>query len=303
MRKRTNMEIKKEIEVSIIEHMNGSNEDGAIDDKEVCKVEEDEVEELKFESNCNSEDKHEGPIDPDKGEEHLNEDTFGVEDSKDEIKAEEIDTTDRIAARKNSRAIALEESKQKIDLSDNRFYGRHRGRSTRILKRINYNESAESEKIEPIPEKIQSPKCVKEDDFFIPEENDIKIENIENSDPLRLEEDETKGKIKVGVVLGNIRYYRSFYIGNSDSESTLITLHITIVNFENVLQTLEKTNDSGKARERKFKCDQCNYAATWKHSLKKHKQIHNSTKDFRCDQCDYASNTEDNLRKNSANGH
>ena len=73
--------------------------------------------------------------------------------------------------------------------------------------------------------------------------------------------------------------------------------------FENVLQTLEKTKASGKARERKFKCDQCNYAATWKHSLKKHKQIHNSTKDFRCDQCDYASNTEDNLRKNSANGH
>ena len=101
------MEIKSEIEVSIVEHINSSNVDGAIDNKEVCKVEEDEIEELKFESNCNFEDKNEGEMDPDDnenqceenlgipgGEKHSNEDTFGVEDFKNEIKVEEIDTSD-----------------------------------------------------------------------------------------------------------------------------------------------------------------------------------------------------------------
>ena len=79
---------------------------------------------------------------------------------------------------------------------------------------------------------------------------------------------------------------------------------MTLVNFEtgSPRGALEKSKeDSGKARERKFKCDQCNYAATWKHNLKTHMRIHRTTKDFRCDQCDYASNTEDKLRKNSPN--
>ena len=66
-------------------------------------VEEDEVEELKFESNYNSEDENDGPIDTNgenmaipEGEEHPIEVNFGVvEDSKDEIKIEEIDTSDR----------------------------------------------------------------------------------------------------------------------------------------------------------------------------------------------------------------
>ena len=181
------MEIKSEIEVSIIEHINSSNVDGAIDNIEVCKFEEDEVE---------------GPI----------------EDSNDETEVEEIDTFDRRAARKNSSAIALEESKQKIDLSDNRFYGRHRGRSTRSLKRINYSESAESDKGESIPKKMKSP----------------------------------KGK-RLSV----------------------------------------------KKPERKFKCDECNYAATDKHKLKRHKQIHNTTNDYRCDICDFTTNTGDKLRNDS----
>merc|ERR1712131_307512 len=102
------MEIKSEIEVSIVENINNSNVDGAIDDKEVCIVGEDEVEELKFESNCDSEDKNEGDVNSDEnkhqyeenvatpeGEECSNEDTFGVEDFKHEIKVEEIDTSDR----------------------------------------------------------------------------------------------------------------------------------------------------------------------------------------------------------------
>ena len=195
------MEIKSEIEVSIIEHINSSNVDGAIDNIEVCKFEEDEVV---------------GPID--KGEGHPNEDIIGVEDSNDDTEVEEIDTFDRRAARKNSSAIALEESKQKIDLSDIRFYGRHRGRSTRSLKRINYSESAESDKGESIPKKMKSP----------------------------------KGK-RLSV----------------------------------------------KKPERKFKCDKCSYAATDKHKLKRHKQIHNTTNDYRCDICDFTTNTGDKLRNDS----
>ena len=178
------MEIKSEIEVSIVEHINSSNVDGAIDNKEVCKVEEDEIEELKFESNCNFEDKNEGEMDPDDnenqceenlgipgGEKHSNEDTFGVEDFKNEIKVEEIDTSDPKykATRKRSMAHLLEESKQEIDLNDNRYYGRRLGRSTRAIKQINYNERTESDEEESIPGET---KLSKGDDFFISEEID-----------------------------------------------------------------------------------------------------------------------------------
>ena len=184
------MEIKSEIEVSIVENMNNSNVDDAINDKEVCKVEEDEVEELKFESNCDSEDKNEGDVNSDEnkhqyeenlatpeGEECSNEGTFGVEDFKNETKVEEIDTSDQKykATRKRSIALVLEESKQKIDLNDNRYYGRRLGRSTRAFKRINYNERTESDGEESIPGKIQSPIRAIEDGFFI--DNDENKEN------------------------------------------------------------------------------------------------------------------------------
>ena len=56
----------------------------------------------------------------------------------------------------------------------------------------------------------------------------------------------------------------------------------------------------GKKREKNFKCEECSYAAKYKHKLKKHKQIHNTTKDFRCDLCDLAFQTVDTLRKDSA---
>jgi len=184
------MEIKSEIEVSIVEHINNSNVDGAIDNKEVCKVEEDEVEELKFESNCNSEDKNEGEMNPDEnenqceenlgipeGEKHSNEGSFGVEDIKNEIKVEQIDTSDPKykATRKRSIAHLLEESKQKIDLNENRYYGRRLGRSTRTLKQINYNERTESDEEESIPGKMKSPK--RDDNFFISGDNDENKEN------------------------------------------------------------------------------------------------------------------------------
>ena len=184
------MEIKSEIEVSIIENINNSNVDGAINDKEVCKVEEDEIEELKFESNCDSEDKNAGDVNSDENkhqyeenlatpgrEECSNEGTFGVEDFKNEIEVEEIDTSDRKykSTRKRSIALVLEESRQKIDLNDNRYYGRHLGRSTRAFKRINYNERTESDGEESIPVEVQSQKRVREDNFFIDNE-----ENKEN---------------------------------------------------------------------------------------------------------------------------
>ena len=192
------MEIKSEIEVSIIEHLNGSNEDGAIDNTEVCKVEE-----LKFESDCNSTDKNEGPIDPDEKATQYEENESipeGEEGSEDEIKVEKIDTSDRgyratAVTRQNSNAIASEESKYKIDLNDNRFYSLHLGRPTRPFKRINYNETTESDGKETIPGEIQLPRLVKENDFFVSEENDT--ENIGNSDPRTQEEDPTKKKIKV----------------------------------------------------------------------------------------------------------
>ena len=82
---------------------------------------------------------------------------------------------------------------------------------------------------------------------------------------------------------------------------------MTIVNFEILSPggTLGKKKYSkkyfGKKREKIFKCDECNYAATHKHKLKKHKQIHSTTKDFPCDICDFATNTGDKLRKDSAN--
>ena len=194
------MEIKSEIEVSIIEHINSSYVDGAIDTTEVCKVEE-----LKFESDCNSADKNEGPIDPD-GKTTQDEENEslpeGEEGSEDEIKVEKIDTSDRgyratAVTRQNSNAIASEESKYKIDLNDNRFYGLHHGRPTRPFKRINYNETTGSDGKESIPGEIQLPRLAKENDFFVSEENDTKSENIGNSGPRTQEEDETKKNIKV----------------------------------------------------------------------------------------------------------
>ena len=97
------MEIKSEIEVSFVENINSCNVDGASDNQDICKFEEDEVEELKFESNCNSEDRNEECMDSDDenlaipvGEEHPSEETFGVEGSKDINKLEEIDTVSKI---------------------------------------------------------------------------------------------------------------------------------------------------------------------------------------------------------------
>ena len=216
------MEIESEIEVSIAENINNSNVDGAIDNKEVCKVEEDEVEELKFESNCNSEDRNEGSMDSDEdnvaipeGEEHPNVDPSGVEGSKDIIKLEEIDSSERkyrgmAARRKNANAIAFEESKKNIDLNDNRYYGRRLGRSTRAFKQINYNEQTQSDREESTPGEIQLPNHLREDGFFISEEIDLKDEDKENCDQWTPENARREGKSKVGVVLAirvaNIRY-------------------------------------------------------------------------------------------------
>ena len=86
-----------------------------------------------------------------------------------------------------------------------------------------------------------------------------------------------------------------------------IEIDMTIVYFEILWPgwTLGKKKYSkkyfGKKREKKFKCDECSYAATDKHKLKRHKQIHNTTKDFRCDICDLAFNTGEKLRKDSTN--
>ena len=84
-----------------------------------------------------------------------------------------------------------------------------------------------------------------------------------------------------------------------------IEIDMSIVNFEILSPgwTPVKKKYSkkyfGKKREKKFKCDECSYAATHKHKLKKHKQIHSTTKDFSCDICDFATNTGEKLRKDS----
>ena len=182
------MDIKSKTEDSNAENMNNSIEDGAINDTEVCKLEEDEVQELssKFESNCNSQDKNEGDVNRNEneneheekvakpeGEEHSNEGTFGVEDFKKEIKVEEIDSTDcrfrGKVIRKNSMAHRLNESKQKMGLNDNQYYGRRLGRSTRALKQKNYNERTESD--------AEETNFVRREDFFISEENHIEDED------------------------------------------------------------------------------------------------------------------------------
>ena len=187
-----NMDTKSGIEVSTGEN---SNVDGAIDDTEVCKLDEDEVQELefldfvfieftnfwssRFQSNCNSQDKNENENEYEEnfaipeGEEHSNESTFGVEDFKKEIKVEEIDSTDcrfrGKVIRKNSMAHRLNESKQKIGLNDNQYYGRRLGRSTRTLKQKNYNERTESD--------AEETNFVRREDFFISEENHIEDED------------------------------------------------------------------------------------------------------------------------------
>ena len=184
------MDVKSGIEVS---NAKNCNVDGAIDETEICKIEEDDVQELtsRFQSNCNSQDKNEGDMNENENEneyeenvatpeEHSNEGTFGVEDFKKEIKVEEIDTTDcrfrGKVIRKNSMAHRLNESKQKIGLNDNQYYGRRLGRSTRTLKQKNYNERTESD--------AEETNFVRREDFFISEENHIEDgdEDKENCD-------------------------------------------------------------------------------------------------------------------------
>ena len=59
--------------------------------------------------------------------------------------------------------------------------------------------------------------------------------------------------------------------------------------------------NSGKKRERKFKCDECSYAAISEYRLNEHKQIHKATKDYQCEHCDFATNTREKLRKDFEN--
>ena len=105
--------------------------------------------------------------------------------------------------RKNANAIALEESKQKIDLNDNRYYGRRFGRSTRAFKPINYNERTESDGEESTPGDIQLPHQLRADGFFISEEIDFEDEDKENCDQWTPEN--AKKETKVGVLLASIR--------------------------------------------------------------------------------------------------
>ena len=53
---------------------------------------------------------------------------------------------------------------------------------------------------------------------------------------------------------------------------------------------------SGKQRERKFKCNECSFAATTKYKLNAHKETHKTTKDCQCEHCDFATNTRERLR-------
>ena len=207
------MDVKSGIEVS---NAKNCNVDGAIDETEICKIEEDDVQELtsRFQSNCNSQDKNEGDMNENENEneyeenvatpeEHSNEGTFGVEDFKKEIKVEEIDTTDcrfrGKVIRKNSMAHRLNESKQKIGLNDNQYYGRRLGRSTRTLKQKNYNERTESD--------AEETNFVRREDFFISEENHIEAddEDKENCDQWTPEKVKREAA-KVGVVLASVRY-------------------------------------------------------------------------------------------------
>ena len=66
---------------------------------------------------------------------------------------------------------------------------------------------------------------------------------------------------------------------------------------------LKVQKDSRKERERKFKCDQCGFAATHKYKLSLHKKTHNTSKDFKCEQCDYKTQTLANLRTDFINSH
>ena len=70
------------------------------------------------------------------------------------------------------------------------------------------------------------------------------------------------------------------------------------------LKPREYLKKSEKKREKKFKCDQCNYAGTEKNKLKLHiRRVHTTSKDFKCDHCDFATSTKDNLRKHKRRKH
>ena len=49
---------------------------------------------------------------------------------------------------------------------------------------------------------------------------------------------------------------------------------------------------------RSFKCDYCEYSATQKHYIVRHKKaVHDKIKDYKCDQCNYASSYSHGLKQ------
>ena len=46
-----------------------------------------------------------------------------------------------------------------------------------------------------------------------------------------------------------------------------------------------------------YECDKCEYKATWKSDLTKHKQWKHEGVRYECDQCEYKATDKDNPRK------
>ena len=82
------------------------------------------------------------------------------------------------------------------------------------------------------------------------------------------------------------------------SRYTITVIVILSFHFACSKNNSKKANkNSRKQRERKFKCDECSFAAMSKSKLNAHKEIHKTTKDYQCEHCDFATNTKEKLRK------
>ena len=65
-------------------------------------------------------------------------------------------------------------------------------------------------------------------------------------------------------------------------------------NFEGIKDDLRKHVDRKHLKNREFKCDHCDYAATRSDHLRRHIEVHTNEKRFKCQWCDYRSNQKHN---------
>ena len=67
-------------------------------------------------------------------------------------------------------------------------------------------------------------------------------------------------------------------------------------NLASVVERNSQAHLKTRPREKRYKCNQCDYASIQESDLRRHLLTHSGEKNHKCDQCDFASARAGNLR-------